>query len=69
MCEEGRVGTAGQVKPFSWAFGLVAQSLELATRPPDHRAIDPLKRRTQLRLLKVAVVADPAADAWMVGLG
>jgi hypothetical protein len=69
MCEEGGVGTAGPVKPFSWAFGLVAQSLELATRPPDHIGIDPLKRRTQLRLLKVAVLADPAADAWIADLG
>jgi hypothetical protein len=26
---------AEPVKPFSWAFALVAQSLELATRPQD----------------------------------
>jgi len=43
------------VKPFSWAFALVAQSLELATRPPDHIGIDPIQRQMQLRLLKVTV--------------
>jgi len=45
----------------------VVQSLEPATRPPDHMGIDPIQRRPPLLLLKL--VADPAADAWIVDLG
>jgi hypothetical protein len=48
---------------------LVVQSLEPATRPPDHMGIDPIQRQPQLLLLKVTVVADPAADTWIVDLG
>src|ERR1700720_346540 len=69
MCEERGVGPAEPVKPISCAFGLVAQSLELSTRPPDDIGIDPLQGRTQLRLVEVAVVADPAANARVVHLG
>ena len=69
MSEERWVGTAEPVEPISPAFGLVAHSLELATRPPDDIGIDPLQGRTQLRLVEVAVVGDPAADARVVHLG
>src|SRR5215469_14207220 len=68
MCKEGWVGTAEPVKPISRAFGLVAQSLELSTCPPDDIGIDPLQGRTQLRLVEVTVVGDPAADARVVYL-
>ena len=51
----GEEGVAEPVKPFSSAFALVAQSLELATRPQDHIGIDPIQRQMQLRLLKVTV--------------
>src|SRR6266542_3300999 len=63
MSEERWVGTAEPVEPISRSFGLVAHSLELATRPPDDIGIDPLQGRTQLRLVEVTVVDDPAADA------
>src|SRR5436190_16759549 len=68
MSKECWVGTAKPVKPISRALGLVAHSLELATRPPDDIGIDPLQGRTQLRLVEVAVVDDPAADARIVHL-
>src|ERR1700731_38222 len=68
MCEERGVGPAEPVKPISCAFGLVAQSLELSTRPPNDIGIDPLQGRTQLRLVEVAVVGDPAANARIVHL-
>jgi hypothetical protein len=38
-------------------LGLVSQSLELSTGPPDDIGIDPLQDGTQLRLVEVAVVA------------
>jgi len=47
----------------------VAHPLELAAYPPDDIGIDPLQGRTQLRLIEVAVVGDPAADARVVHLG
>jgi len=56
------------VEPVSRAFGLVAHPLELAAHPPDDIGIDPLQGRTQLRLVGVAVVGDPAADARIVHL-
>src|SRR5262245_43685565 len=68
MSKERWVGTAEPVKPISCTFGLVAQSLELSTGPPDDIGIDPLQGRTQLRLVEVAVVGDPAADARIVHL-
>src|SRR5215211_8413005 len=69
MSKEGWVGAAEPVKPISRAFGLMAHSLELATCPPDDIGIDPLEGRTQLRLVEVAVVDDPATDARIVHLG
>ena len=49
-------------------FSLLAMG-ELAAYPPDDISIDPLQGRTQLRLIEVAVVSDPAADARVVHLG
>ena len=69
MGKECWVGPAYPVKPISRAFGLVAHPLKLAAYPPDDIGIDPLQGRTQLRLIEVAVVGDPAADAWIVHLG
>src|SRR5215471_14025924 len=69
MRKECWVSPAKPVQPISRAFGLVAHPLELATRPPDDIGIDPLQGRTQLRLVEVAVVDDPAADARIVHLG
>src|ERR1700716_2855393 len=69
MSQECWVGTAQPVKPISRPFGLVAHPLELATCPPDDIGIDPLQGRTQLRLVEVAVVGDPASDARVVHLG
>src|SRR5262245_61556277 len=69
MSKEGWVGSAEPVKPISRAFGLVTHPLELATRPPDDIGIDPFQGRTQLRLVEVAVVDDPATDARVVHLG
>ena len=68
MCKERWLGAAKPVKPNA-ALGLVAHRLELATRPPNDIGIDPFQGRTQLRLVEVAVVADPAADARVVHLG
>src|SRR5215472_5264787 len=49
--------------------GLPTQPLELAARPADDIEIDPLQGRTQLRLVEVAVVVDPAANARVVHRG
>ena len=62
-------GPAYSLEPISRASGLVAHPLELAAYPPDDIGIDPLQGRTQLRLIEVAVIGDPAADAWVVHPG
>src|ERR1700751_4642327 len=69
MSKECWVGPAYPVEPISRALGLVAHPLELAAYPPDDISIDPVQGRTQLRLIEVAVVDDPAADARVVHLG
>src|ERR1700738_3692864 len=69
MSKECWVGPAYPVEPVSRAFGLVAHPLELAAYPPDDIGIDPLQGRTQLRLVEVAVVGDPASNARVVHLG
>src|SRR5215467_11517445 len=69
MGKECWVGPAYSVEPISRAFGLVAHPLEFAAYPPDDIGIDPFQGRTQLRLVEVAVVGDPAADARVVHLG
>src|SRR5947207_8326876 len=69
MSKEGWVVPAEPVKPISRAFGLVAHPLELATCPPNDIGIDPLQGQTQLRLVEVTVVDDPATDARIVHLG
>src|ERR1700757_2685427 len=67
--EECWIYPAEPVKPVSRPLGLAPQPLELAARPADDIEIDPLQGRTQLRLLEVAVVVDPAANARVVHLG
>src|SRR6201987_5640072 len=69
MSKEGWVGPAYPVEPISRALGLVTHPPELTAYPPDDISIDPLQGRTQLRLIEVAVVSDPAADARVVHLG
>src|SRR3979409_687420 len=69
MSKECWVGTAKPVKPISRALGLVGHSLELETCPRDDIGIAQPQGRTQLRLVEVAVVGDPAADARVVHLG
>src|ERR1700758_2933451 len=69
MSKECWVGPAYPVEPISRALGLVTHPLELAAHPPDDISIDPLQGRTQLRLVEVAVVGDPAAEARVVHLG
>src|SRR5271154_6237131 len=55
--------------PVSCPLGPPTQPLELAARPADDIEIDPLQGRTQLRLVEVAVVVDPAANERVVPLG
>src|SRR5262249_36186300 len=59
----GGAGQTNLLRP--WSGGA---SLELATGPPDDIGIDPFQGRTQLRLVEVTVVGDPAADARVVHL-
>src|SRR6516225_667554 len=60
-------GGAGQTSLVP--LGLPTQPLELAARPADDIEIDPFQGWTQLRLVEVAVVVDPAANARVVHLG
>src|SRR3974377_703446 len=69
MCKERWLGAAKPVKPNASTFDPVAQRLELAPRPPNDIGIDPLQGRTQLHLVEVTVVGNPAADARVVHLG
>src|SRR6202163_4504761 len=47
----------------------MAHPLDLAACPPDDIDVDPLESGTQLRLVEMAVVGDPAANARIVHLG
>ena len=68
--EERWIASAEPVKPVSCPLGFATQPLELAARPADDIETDPpLQGRTQLRLVEVAVVVDPAANARVVHLG
>lgn len=67
--EQHRTGPAESIEPISCSLGLMAHPLELAACPPDDIGIDPLQDRTQLRLVEVAVVGDPAANVRIVHLG
>src|ERR1700756_4247708 len=69
MSKEHGICAAKPIKPISRPLGLATQPLELAARPADDIEIDPLQGRTQLRLVEVAVVVDPAANARVVHLG
>ena len=66
--EELGVRPAEPVEPISCTLGLIAQPLELAACPPDDVGVDPPESGTQLRLVEMAVVGDPAADARIVHL-
>src|SRR5262245_21512593 len=66
MSEEKRVRPAEPVKPISSPLGLMAHPLKLAAGPSNDIGIDPSQGRTQLRLVKVAVVIDPATDVRVV---
>src|SRR6202047_550906 len=67
--EELGVRPMEPVEPVSCPLGLMAHPLELAARPPNDIGIDPLQGRTQPRLVEVAVIGDPAANARVVHLG
>src|ERR1700737_3069206 len=67
--KEHWICSAQPVKPVSRPLGLATQPLELAARPADDIEIVPLQGRTQLRLVEVAVIVDPAANARVVHLG
>src|SRR6185436_17119038 len=66
MSEERWGGTAEPDKPISRPPSPMAKALELATSPADQIGIDPRQGRTQLRVIEVAVIVDPAADARIV---
>src|ERR1700683_2348226 len=63
MSEECRCGAAEPAKPISGASSPMAKPLELAARPADDIGIDPRQDGTQLRVIELAVVVDPAANA------
>ena len=69
MREEMPVRPTKAVEPIPSTFGLMPHPLELAACPSNDIGIDPLEGRTQLRLVEVAVVGDPAADARVVHRG
>src|ERR1019366_3103026 len=66
MSEECWSGAAKPGKPISSAFRLMAKPLEFAARPASDIGIDPRQGRTQLRVVELAVVVDPAANARIV---
>src|ERR1700739_3692366 len=47
----------------------MAHPLKLAACPSNDKGVNPRQGRTQLRLVEVAVVGDPAADTRIVYLG
>jgi hypothetical protein len=61
-----RVRSAEPTKPVTCRFGPMAHPLELAACPANDIGIDPCQGWMQLRLVKVAVVVEPAADARVV---
>src|ERR1700688_4318973 len=69
MGEELGIRSTEPVEPISCTFGLMAHPLELAACPLDDIGIDPLESGTQLRLVEMAVVGDPAGNARVVHLG
>jgi hypothetical protein len=66
MGEEGWIGAAEPAQPISGAPSPMAKPLKLATSPADQKGIDPRQGGTQLRVIKVAIIVDPAADARIV---
>src|SRR5246500_1175501 len=69
MSEERRICAAKPIKPVACSFGFETQPFEFAARPADDIEVNPLQGRTQLRSVEVAVVVDPASNAWVVHLG
>src|SRR6201987_5492068 len=69
MSEERRICAAKPIKPVACSFGFETQPVEFAGRPADDIEVNPLQGRTQLRSVEVAVVVDPASNAWVVHLG
>jgi hypothetical protein len=69
MGKEHGVRPAHAAKPVSGALGLMDKPVEFAARPANDTEIDAFKSGTQLRLLEVAVVADPASNDGIVDLG
>ena len=66
MSEELWIGATKPDKPISRTPSPMAKPLKLATSPADQKGIDPRQGGTQLRVIKVAVIVDPAADARIV---
>jgi hypothetical protein len=63
MSEERRICAAKPIKPVARSTGFETQPFEFAARPADDIEVNPLKGRTQLRSVEVAVVVDPASNA------
>src|SRR5512142_3116229 len=66
MGEERWSSAAKPDKPISRTPSPMAKPLELAASPADQKGIDPRQGGTQLRVIEVAVVVNPAADARIV---
>src|ERR1700682_2266768 len=66
--EELGIRSTEPVEPISCTLGLMAHPLELAACPPDDIDVNPLESGTQLRLVEMAVVGDPAANDRIVHL-
>ena len=66
MGEERWSSAAKPDKPISCTPSPMAKPLELTASPADQKGIDPRQGGTQLRVIEVAVVVNPAADARIV---
>jgi len=69
VSEELWAGPVEPVEPISCSLGLMAHPFELPACPSNDIGIDPFQGRTQLRLVEVAVVGDPTANARIVHPG
>src|ERR1700730_1997524 len=66
MSEERWSGATEPAKPISRTPSPMAKPLELAARPTNQKGIDPRQGGTHLRVIEVAVIVDPTADARIV---
>ena len=66
MSEERWCCAAEPGEPISRALSPMAKPLKLAACPADQKGIDPRQGGTQLRVIEVAVVVDPAANERIV---